>query len=67
MPLTETFIVLAVGLLLLIARRRCAVEASWIHERLARVPLDPAASEFGFVVGGCAYIAVGLMALLARF
>ena len=67
MPLTETFVVLAVGLVLLLARRRCALEASQMHERIANVPLDPAASEFGFVVGGWAYIAVGLIALISRF
>jgi hypothetical protein len=67
MPLTETFVVLAVGVTLVLARRRCASEASRMHERLARVPLDLHASEFGFGMGGCAYIAVGLVALLARF
>lgn len=66
MPLTETFIVLALGLVLLLARRRCAREASWMHERLAQVPLDPGASEFGFTLGGCAYLLVGLIALIAR-
>jgi hypothetical protein len=67
MPLTESFIVLAVGLLLVLTRRRCALEASWIHERLARVPLDLTASELGFGMGGAAYIMVGLITLLARF
>jgi hypothetical protein len=67
MPLFETFVVLAVGFALLLARRRCALEASRLHERLASVPLDLHASELGFVMGGCAYIAVGLVALLARF
>jgi hypothetical protein len=60
-------VVLAVGVTLLVARRRCALEASWMHERVARVPLDLHASEFGFGMGGCVYIAVGLAALLARF
>ncbi len=67
MPLFETFVVLAVGFALLLARRRCALEASRLHERLASVPLDLQASELGFVMGGCAYVAVGLVALLARF
>lgn len=67
MPLTESFIVLAVGLLLVLTRRRCAAEASWMHERLARVPLDLHASEMGFGMGGAVYIMVGLITLLARF
>lgn len=67
MSLTETYIVLAVGLVLLLARRRCAREASWMHERLSQMPLDPEASEFGFTLGGCAYLLVGLIALFARF
>jgi hypothetical protein len=66
MPLTETLVVLAVGITLLLARRRCALEASRMHERLASVPLDPHVSELGFGMGGCVYIAAGLVALLAR-
>ncbi|MET0552899.1 MAG: hypothetical protein ABW221_07675 [Vicinamibacteria bacterium] len=65
--MTETLVVLAVGMVLLLARRRCALEASRLHERLVSVPLDSRASEIGFGMGGCAYIAVGLLALLSRF
>lgn len=66
MPVKEAFIVVTVGLVLLLGRRRCAQEASEMHERLWRAPLDPGASEFGFVLGGCAYIVVGLLSLVAR-
>lgn len=64
--LSEGFITVAVGLLLLVSRRRCALEASWIHERVARIPLDPGAAEFGFMLGGWAYICVGLLELISH-
>lgn len=66
MPVREAFIVVTVGLALLLGSRRCALEASRMHERLWSAPLDLNASEFGFMLGGCAYILVGLLSLVSR-